>query len=761
MEWYAHTGDKPDKSDWEPLPKHSEDVAEGGAERAAIFGAAEIVRAMGALHDVGKATEDFLRYLEGRGPSPDHSTTGAVIALKRYGDDLGKMMAFGIAGHHAGLANGARTSGLTDRLATAKPFTLPPDCDLAAKSLNWEIPAALRVDSFAASFFIRLLFSALCDADFIATERFYAELRKEEVDRGWKGELSALETALDTHLAKLKGKNPKVDAIRTDLRKTVLENAAQRPGLFSLTVPTGGGKTLTSLAFALKHALRHGMRRVIYVAPFTSVVEQTADVFREALGDDEAVLEHHGAFDAEKYFKEKGVDVEGAAGEIKLRRAAENWDRPVIVTTAVQFFDSLFANRTSKCRKLHNIAKSVVILDEAQTIPLKVLRPCLAAIRELARGYGTSLVLCTATQPAVLRSDRFPDGLEDVHELAPDVRKLFADLKRVEIERIPTRLSDDALMERLGDETSWLVIVNNRRHARELTELAKKHAPPDEVFHLSTHMCPAHRRDVLAKIKAREKDKLPRRVVATSLVEAGVDFSFPVVYRAAAGLESIAQAAGRCNRNDELRPEKGQVYVFTPDTEHKAPVELAQFADSGEAVLNSGLDPLSPEAIEVYFKDVYWTRGHDELDALELGESGTGVLAALEEYHEKTNYPFADIGQAFRLIDEAQFPIIVPYPPKDADEVTRLVDMLRDPSKRDAEGKRQSTGRIARALRSYMVQVRPHVRAKLRSAGSVEIINESLYGDQFVWLSNPDLYDEDIGLNWDDPTYLAHERLSF
>lgn len=765
MTAYAHSTKDPSKADWEPLADHLQRVITFCCQFADAFGAAAFGQAIAALHDIGKLAEAFQRYLEGKGPSPDHSTAGAALALDRYGPQLGKIVAFCTAGHHAGLTNGSRSGGgvssLKDRLDNAKPFTLPADYDLAPAMLEAKIPA----DAFATAFLIRMLFSCLVDADRLATEAFDTERKGDTVKRGWNGELTTLRDQLNVYLENLRGKGEAVDDIRHEILATVRGKADLAPGLFTMTVPTGGGKTLSSLAFALDHAIRHGMRRVIYVIPYTSVVEQTADVFRNALKGDDAVLEHHSAFDAEAHFKNRNdKDEEGVAGEVKLRQAMENWDRPVIVTTAVQFFESLFSNRPSACRKLHAIANSVVVLDEAQTLPLHVLRPCLAAIQELAANYKTSLVLCTATQPAVFQSD-YPgfkakplkerlesQWLKGKRELAPDVAGLFKKLHRVTVTRLPEPLGDDDLAQRLADATTALCIVNNRRHARELTlrlrEKVGQERAKEEVFHLSTCMCAAHRRRVLATVKQRLKDKLPTQVMATSLVEAGVDFSFPVVYRAVAGLESIAQAAGRCNRNDELAPDKGQVFVFepAPDENHKPPHALKQFADIGKAVLKAHADPLSPDALTAYFKAVYWSK-EDRLDDSKLGDSGTGVMQALKKYHETRDYPFADIGAGFRFIDSPMVPVIIPF---DLARVEDITGALRNPAV-------QHIGGLARKLQPYVVQVPRAARAALLAAGSAEAIRETDFGDQFVLLTNHDIYFDDIGLDWSDPSFRSVE----
>jgi CRISPR-associated endonuclease/helicase Cas3 len=318
--------------------------------------------------------------------------------------------------------------------------------------------------NFKLHFFTRMLFSALTDADFLETQQFYDKV-KNRSPQSAPPALADLAPALEAHLATFDGAKGDVNHTRAKILAHVRNGAAQAPGLFSLTVPTGGGKTLASLAFALDHAQRHGLHRVVYVIPYTSIVEQTAQVFRSALKNDDAVLEHHASFDWE------ALDDRGESERVK--RAAQNWDRPVVVTTAVQFFESLFANRPSKCRKLHRLANSVIILDEAHTLPLRLLRPCLAAIRELAEGYGASIVLCTATQPALLKEDGFshPEGFAraEVRELAPDPPRLYDRLRRVRVTHVGL-VGDDALARRLDDTEQALVILNNRRHAREMFE---------------------------------------------------------------------------------------------------------------------------------------------------------------------------------------------------------------------------------------------------------------------------------------------------
>ena len=464
-----------------------------------------------------------------------------------------------------------------------------------------------------------------------------------------------------------------------------------------------------------------------------SIIEQTAAVFRHALADPEGgeasfVVEHHSTFDEAR--------IRGLESRDKLRLAMENWDAPVVVTTAVQFFESLFANRPSRCRKLHNVAKAVVVLDEVQTLPIDHLRPCVAALDELARNWRASIVLCTATQPALAKSDVFSGGFENLRELAPAPENLYNRLKRTRLHRVG-RVDDARLAEELRRSPQALCIVNTRRHARELYE---RLGNVDGAFHLTTMMCARHRRETLDAVRERLKNGAPVRLVATSLVEAGVDLDFPVVWRAEAGLESISQAAGRCNR--EGRAPKGDVFVFEPsDGEGRTPpAAVRQFADAARVVMrcHSG-DPLSLEAIDAYFRELYWSKGEAALDA-------NGILRQLAERLSDLDFPFETVSRQFRLIDDFEVPIVTPWRGSrgDDDTVARLLRELKHVP---------YPGRIARGLQPYVVQVPPFRRQELVATGAASAIREQDFGEQFVVLDNLDLYRADVGLAPGDPTY--------
>jgi CRISPR-associated endonuclease/helicase Cas3 len=767
---YAHSRPAPHKEEtWEPLEKHLDDVARLAARFAEPFGGQDAAWIAGLLHDLGKAKPGFQDYLRGLRGSEPHAAAGAKLCEARYGEHLGRLLAYCIAGHHAGLANGVnrgnKLTPLSERLhSEPTPFVpnwlaIPDTPTTPPKPFANSWTNARDEKEFATAFFTRMLFSCLVDADFLATEAFYAEASERPVERGWSGSLNTLKERLDAWMARFGPPESDVDRIRAEVLSAARRRAAEEPGLFSLTVPTGGGKTLSSLSFAIDHALKHGLRRIIYVIPFTSIIEQTAAVFRNVLEDDDAVLEHHSSFDWDALGAQAADDDdEGPDGLEKLRLAAQNWDRPIVVTTAVQFFESLFSNRSSRTRKLHNLAQSVIILDEAQTLPLKLMRPCLAALRELARGYGSSVVLCTATQPAILREDGFKPaealsrtcGVLPVREIAPDPTRLYQNLRRVRVSNIGN-VGDLELLKHLQAHEQVLCIVNNRAHAREAFASLRGEGCAGAT-HLSTTMTAAHRRAVLSRVRKDLLAGAPVRLVSTSLIEAGVDVSFPVVFRAVAGIDSIAQAAGRCNRNGELGPDGGRLFVFDPETgpNRSPPRELKQFADTAQSVMKNHPDPLTLEAVKAYFNELFWRRGEAQLDAADVGPQ-KGVMLAVRQAHGRLDYPFESIADGFRLIETTMAPIIVPATTTTAyGAPAHLIETLRTTDR---------PGAIARKLQQFLVNIPAKAHAALIKAGAAEVIREPDFGLQFVILSNTDLYDASSGLDWGDPTFRASESL--
>ena len=504
-----------------------------------------------------------------------------------------------------------------------------------------------------------MLFSCLVDADFLDTEAFVDSGRSARRRRGAHASCEDLLERLNTHLEEKQrtAADSHVNRVRRDVLEACRSQAKLAPGLFSLNVPTGGGKTLSSLAFALAHAAEHGLGRVVYGIPFTSIIEQTADVFRAALGDLRAeVLEHHGNLPPDDPVRQSE----------RSRLASENFDAPLIVTTNVQIFESLFAARTSRCRKLHRLARSVIILDEAQTLPPQLLAPTLAALEELVNNYGTTVVLCTATQPAVEHRERFPIGLQGVRPLIDEPTRLHLALQRTSAVLLGMTTNDD-LVARLRGERQALCVVNSRRHASDLFLALDD---PD-ALHLSASMCAAHRSEVIGEIRRRLDPEVnaPCRVISTQVIEAGVDVDFPAVFRAAAGLDSVAQASGRCNREGRLmdangNPELGRVFIFEYDAKSYPTSPMIQRAADcfREVAPDHQEDLLAPQAIESFFKLHYWQQGGDDGRGWDQGAEGQSVMRCFA-YDPKVllHAQFRAAATAYRLIDDAQTQVIVPY----------------------------------------------------------------------------------------------------
>lgn len=628
----AHIRKNPDGSETvQTVYEHLTETASLAASYAEAFGCAEQGRLAGMAHDIGKYSAEFQKRLHG-GVKVDHASAGAYECVKA-GQPFA---AFCVSGHHGGLPDmGSRTdtafdATLNGRLQRARSGGLP---DYSAwknevKLPSADVPAFLREapDPLKDMFFTRMLYSCLVDADYRNTADFMTGKAEPESE---KADFDAMCEKLDLYTAPWFPPNGKLNELRCDILKSCESGALTSKGLFTLTVPTGGGKTVASLSFALRHAKEHGMSRVIYVIPYTSIIEQTAAKFREILGDD-AVLEHHSGV-----FRDVGEEETESDEIARLNNAAENWDADVIVTTAVQFFESFFSNRPSRCRKLHNVADSVIVLDEAQMLPLAYLRACVYAISQLVAHYGASAVLCTATQPSLGRffADYLP-GVAPV-ELCPENCAADDVFKRVTF-RWEGVLSWDALAEHMNAQRQALCIVNRRASAKELYEKLKK----DGVFHLTTYMYPAHRRAVLKEIKQRLKDGKPCLVVATSLIEAGVDVDFPAVFRESAGLDSILQAAGRCNREGTRSREESIVTVFAAEASVPQQFRMAEAVGRGVFTAHTE-DPSASEAIECYFEQLYDIKGDAALD-----ERGIMKLS------ESRTFPFKTIDERFKLIDD-------------------------------------------------------------------------------------------------------------
>lgn len=743
--YYAHSRETADYSSWQLLADHLHSVGEMAGAFGAVFGCRELATVLGRLHDLGKYSQRFDARLHG-GKRVDHSSAGAKIAMERWARDphqqkFAKMLAFAIAGHHAGLANGSDEgrgrATLKDRLALEFGSDIPQLDEVWRREID--LPEALAfpkqmknqqdVQGFSFAFLIRMLYSCLVDADYLDTRNFY-QARENLPSAPSLNELQHTFTGYLRQLAAVSGEQAAapINRLRNRIQQEAKNKADLAPGLFTLFVPTGGGKTLTSMAFALDHACCHDMRRIIYVIPYTSIIEQNAQVFRNAFAalGDAAVLEHHSAFD--------DSSLKDTATRDKLHHAAENWDMPVVVTTAVQFFESLFADRASKCRKLHNIAGSVIILDEAQMIPSALLRPILAAINELALNYRCSVVLCTATQPAIKETDDFYHGLRNVRELADNPEELFQQLHRTTIRAVGTKTDAD-LQALLAENQQMLLILNNRRHVRALYDEVRS---LEGVYALTTLMCAAHRRKVLDQVRTRLHQGKPCRLIATSLVECGVDVSFPFLMREQAGLDSIAQAAGRCNREGKYDATASEVWVFGAEG-WRSPPALDALAGATRAVLRKHADALSPEAMRAYFHEVYRHKG-EELDKHRILETHRQAASTLD-------FAFQNIAHAFRMIDSGTIALLIAYD----HFAEKQIEALRFAETIGA--------RRMRALQPYLVQIPLKALNVLNDAGRIEFIQETRFGTQFPALIGLDLYDACAGFSWEQPDFLASDSL--
>ena len=744
---YAHTKQGADPTQWEPLHDHLSAVRNRTGDFAAMFGAGKLGEACGWWHDLGKASDEFQKKTLGadfdeaasdslpeesnnhrstRVGIVDHSTAGARHAVAMLPGPLGYLLAYVIAGHHGRLPNYSglgRGGTLKDRLdprsRTIPKLTLTPellDTIDPSQCIHKSFKPALNsgLHSFQFATLARMLYSALVDADRLETERFCNPERA--LQRPSHSTTTAqLNQHLDAYLDALKqsraGNPSPVDQHRATVLAACKTQASQPPGIFTLTVPTGGGKTLASMAFALQHAEQHDQRRVVYALPYTSIIEQTAKTYREVFGE-KNVLEYHSNLDQEQVRRRS----------ITTEMAAENFDAPIVVTTNVQLFESLFSAHGSTCRKLHNLTRSVIVLDEAQAIPPRLLRPTLAMLEELTRNYGCTIVLCTATQPAITRREDFPIGLEQVTEIVPEPIKLYRDMQRVRVQHIGL-LDDEALAQCLSQLDQVLCIVNTRKHAAQLTALLQ---PYGTVVHLSALMCPQHRSERVAEIKQALEDKKPIRVISTQVIEAGVDVDFPVVYRALAGFDSIAQAAGRCNR--EGKAKQGDVFVF--ETGHKpARSMIAQINAAGE-LLESHPDPLSLDAIEAYFRMVYWKRKHE-------GEKPWDVHDVMGCFEGRFHHQFRDAEARFNWIDSQTTNIIVPY----GDRGRAIVDHLRNTDEPDWS--------LLRSAQRYSVSVYENQLAELLANTTVTNDLHESFNGRFWVLNNPEAYDKILGLRMD------------
>lgn len=699
--YLAHISDDTTKK--QTISEHLKGTAELAAAFSDVFHCREWGYGCGMLHDIGKYSIKFQQRLAG-GPITDHATAGAR-ELYQQGNYPG---AYCIAGHHSGLLDGGSvadvggTATLRGRMQKVCEDYQTYQTEICMPKFPPIPLKPLGNGGFSMAFFIRMLFSCLVDADYLDTEAF---MTQGTVQRGDSDSIEVLYNRVYAYIEPWLAQKEQhtVNGRRSEILRACLEAGERERGVFQLTVPTGGGKTVSSLAFGLKHALRHQMDRVIYVIPYTSIIEQNAKVFQDILGK-QNVLEDH-----------CNVNIDDAEELKRAQLAAENWDCPVVVTTNVQFFESLFACKSSKCRKLHNIANSVIVFDEAQMLPVNYIKPCIQAMSELVYNYKCTAVLCTATQPAL--HSFFPPQLK-IREICPEVEQQYDFFRRTVFHKAG-KLTEEELCLQLKEHKQVLCILNSRRRVQRICETLEKE---EGVFQLSTLLYPKHRRKMLKAIKECLLTGKDCKLIATSLVEAGVDFDFPAVYRELAGLDSLIQAAGRCNREGKRQRECSQTTVFTLEKSEdcKIPQALKQPIAVAGQILENYENIASLEAIEDYFKQLYHFKG-EGLDSKE-------IVREFEEGAKSFTFPFATTARRFRLIENE----------------TRTILITRDPEAQELAGRinrGECSRQLVRDAGQYCINLYENDFHALQAAGLLEAIPM-----EFYLLRNPEQYSWEKGL---------------
>jgi len=738
MDFYAHSSRiSEDRNSWQHLRDHLDAVSDRAKRQGQKIGCGNASALAGQVHDLGKYTVEYLARLDGATASVDHSTAGAWHVLQDLpeGPDrlMAELVAYCVSGHHAGMPDMFGGSSSLDERLSRYADNLDPSwktevvMERAGLLPPFEFKGHDKTSSRAFRFAMlgRYIFSCLVDADYRDTEAYYDMINGHSRDRDFaplQSLLPSMLTSLERHMASLKNKNDNVNAARTEIFKEIRSKAHLKPGLFTMNVPTGGGKTLSSLAFALDHALIHGMDRIIYGIPFTSVIDQTASIFRNILGDDN-VLEHHSAIGQE------GENM--TSGASKLRLAMEDWSAPVVVTTNVQFFESLMTSKPSRARKIHNIARSIIILDEAQTIPRRLLIPCAVILDELARNYGCTIILCTATQPA-FNERKLPLGHPlalpvNGRELAPDPAGMGKRLRRVRIVHAG-EMSDSDLIASIRNEHQALVIVNSRKHALKLYMEAIS-AGVDGIFHLSTRQTAFDRKRILEVVKRRLNDGKPCKVISTSLIEAGVDIDFPKVWRCEAGLDQIAQAAGRCNR-EGTRPVEDSIVTIFSSPEFEPPFEIRGLIQDMRQTISKFGDPLSPEAIENYFLETYWRVGIGGLDS-------EGIMNLFKMSPVQTDFSYRTASKKFKFVETKSKSVIV----AESDEARKVIAEIADPGVRAID--------LMRRIQTHIVQIPKKDFDRLLKSGAIEAVAVELRGEEFMRLKDETKYLPECGFLWE------------
>ena len=690
--------------------EHQQGVSLLASRFAGEFGMAEWGRVLGLLHDKGKEQNAFQQHIIKESGLDStvkvegdfrHAYVGALIAKTLFPKQH-LLMDNVLMGHHRGLYDDGDMKEI---------MKSPIPNEVTIDEINVDLEMSRLEKPSDIHHLERMLYSCLVDADYLDTEAFIQP--EQSKLRGNHESLRVLETKLNEYLSGLKKNAPDTDVnrIRNEVQNWCINESEKELGFYSLTVPTGGGKTLASVLWAIKHAIKNDLNRIIIAIPYTSIITQTASVLRSIFGE-ENVLEHHSNVD-----RTNANDKELSQ---KQKLATENWDYPIIVTTNVQLFESLFSNKPSDCRKLHNIAKSVLILDEVQTLPMDFLQSIIDTFDTLKRVFGVSILFTTASQPVlsgiILGSNPFVsfEGLSKIHEIVPREANLHDRLRRVKIEfEDGVRKDYDDVAEQIAKHPRVLCIVNTRNDAKEIYS----RLPKDGIcLHLSRMMCPDHVRETIDKVKValKEPSNTIIRVVATQLIEAGVDIDFPVVFRQEAGLDSILQAAGRCNREGRLA--QGETFVFGL----LKPLPPGFMTQTNNARLGMGKehDWFSLEAMEAYFKQLY-------------SRVNTFDKANIKDLLYKPEMLFETAASAFRLIDDNTVSVIVNWK-NSMDLVGRLFD----------KGPSYS---LMKALSQFSVNVRDGDKDKLKKAGAIEEVLEGVYviRDQLF-------YNKEVGLVTDN-----------
>lgn len=704
--------------------EHQNGVGKLAESFAAEFGLGECARIMGLLHDKGKEQKEWQKYIQGVTgynedyshvtSGPNHAYVGAIIAQKLY-PCIAPLIAQPIAGHHRGLYDYCTYIEETK-------YDIPVDV-MIDEAIPYQVPKLTNVerkDLRDLHHIIRMLFSCLVDADSLDTEAF---MNPEQAKlRGSHTSMQELLAKLENYLQKLKFDvaDTEVNRIRNYVQEQCVKESQGEGGFYSLTVPTGGGKTLASVLWALHHAVKNNSKRVIIAIPYTSIIVQTARTLKNIFGEDN-VLEHH----SNVHPKENG-DKELLE---RLQLATENWDYPIIVTTNVQLFESLFSNKRSECRKLHNIVNSVIILDEVQTLPMGFYKPVVHTLDTLHRIFGVSVLFTTASQPIlngrIECSDYREsfDALQDIHEIIPVDAKLHDKLRRVKLDFIAEAMSYDAIATELTRYDKVLCIVNTRKDAKEIYERLSR----DGIcLHLSRMMCPAHVAATLSTMKEvlKSDETTPVRVVATQLIEAGVDIDFPVVYRQEAGLDSILQAAGRCNR--EGKSALCTTYIFSLAREHTLPPGFITQSNNARKAMGEHHDWFSPETMKSYFRQL-----HSRLDTFDKQQ--------MEALLYKLNCEFEEAAKQFHLIDDNTISVIINW--KGSMELYQEL-LLQGPSYS-----------LLKKLAQFSVNIKKRDFDKLRDMGAIEEPYENIFA-----ITNPKFYHPETGLmmenQWLEETYI-------